>query len=98
MTPDEVKLGVICNVVQASLSYIGLKLDSSEPIALDSSDVDELQRLLKVALYLQGKYSMPVPPVITSGWSMHDWINFIDSNGTWGWTCNFVRQVTSQQM
>lgn len=37
----------------------------------------------KINLYKEGKYLVPPPPVATGGWSIKNWIDFIDTYGKW---------------
>jgi len=35
-------------------------------------------------LYDAGSFTFPVPPVTTGLWNRGDWINYVDSCGSWG--------------
>ena len=48
------------------------------------SDKVALTEAQKGLLYDAGHYVFPVPPVTTGYWNRHDWINYVDSCGSWG--------------
>lgn len=33
--------------------------------------------------FRNGEYSCEIPPVVHGNWTTDDWIQFIDTNGTW---------------
>jgi hypothetical protein len=37
----------------------------------------------KVSLFLNGLYSLRSQPLATSGWSLQDWIRYVDWFGQW---------------
>jgi len=37
----------------------------------------------KLALYLDGDFSIPNPDTSTKNWTIRNWIDFIDKDGCW---------------
>lgn len=42
-----------------------------------------ISHAVKRTLYKSGSYIVGIPKGPTSEWSVNDWIDYIDANGTW---------------
>lgn len=68
-----------------------LNSNNKEAMLEASKLLNSLQGAYKAELSLSDKlvklsnsrFSMPVPPVLTTYWTTKDWVNYIDKNGAW---------------
>jgi hypothetical protein len=44
---------------------------------------EKMNYAVKVMLFQEGRYQLRLQPMATSGWTLRDWIGFVDRFGRW---------------